>query len=65
MVLLPWWIYLCIAGILYSGYMFFRTSREEQAVDEAFIEKEGQVYMERMQEERERRSAEKMSADTY
>ncbi|MEC1973285.1 sporulation YhaL family protein, partial [Bacillus subtilis] len=31
-------------------------AKEEEKVDQAFIEKEGQIYMERMEKERERRS---------
>lgn len=53
MILLPWWIYLCILGILYSGYMAFSTTRKEKIVEEAYIEKEGNVYIERMMKERE------------
>ncbi|PLR67452.1 MULTISPECIES: sporulation YhaL family protein [Bacillaceae] len=53
MILLPWWIYLCILGILYSGYMAFSTTRKEKIVEEAYIEKEGNVYIERMLKERE------------
>lgn len=30
-------------------------AKEEEKVDQAFIEKEGQIYMERMEKERERR----------
>ncbi|QNG59739.1 sporulation YhaL family protein [Metabacillus idriensis] len=53
MILLPWWIYLCILGILYSGYMAFSTTRKEKIVEEAYIEKEGNIYIERMLKERE------------
>jgi len=55
-LLLPWWIYVCIIGILGSGYMAFRTSREEKQIDEEFIEKEGQVYIDRIQQAREKKS---------
>ncbi|UAL53159.1 MULTISPECIES: sporulation YhaL family protein [Metabacillus] len=53
MILLPWWVYLCILGILYSGYMAFSTTRKEKIVEEAYIEQEGNVYIERMLKERE------------
>ncbi|MBD1380719.1 sporulation YhaL family protein [Metabacillus arenae] len=55
MIMLPWWVYLCIIGIIYSGYKVFTISKEEKTVDESFIEKEGQVFIERMEKERERR----------
>lgn len=36
--------------------MAFRTSREEKQIDEEFIEKEGQVYIDRIQQAREKKS---------
>jgi Icc-related predicted phosphoesterase len=51
----PWWIYLVLIGIVVSGYMTVRTAKKEREIDEAFIEKEGEVYMERIKKERERR----------
>lgn len=57
MLLLPWWIYVCIIGILVSGYMAFKTAREDKKVDQEFIEKEGQVFLERIEQERQRRKA--------
>ncbi len=56
---LPWWIYLIIIGIVVSGYMVLYTSKKEQEMDNEFIEKEGEVYMKRLEEERERRHQEK------
>ena len=53
---LPWWIYLIIIGIVVSGYMVLYTSRKEQEMDNEFIEKEGEVYMKRLAEEREKRN---------
>lgn len=57
MLLLPWWIYVCIIGILVSGYMAFKTAREDKKVDQEFIEKEGQVFLERIEQERQRKKA--------
>lgn len=56
---LPWWIYLVIIGIIISGYMVLYTSKQEQEIDNEFIEKEGEVYMKRLKEERERRQQDK------
>ncbi|CAM4063087.1 SigE-dependent sporulation protein [Bacillus cereus] len=53
---LPWWIYLVIIGIVLSGYMVLYTSKKEQEMDNEFIEKEGEVYMKRLEEEREKRN---------
>ncbi|WLR42838.1 sporulation YhaL family protein [Bacillus carboniphilus] len=55
MLTLPWWVYFCIVGILFSGYMAFTNFKKEQEIDEAFIEKEGEIYIERMEKEREQR----------
>ncbi|EJQ46506.1 MULTISPECIES: sporulation YhaL family protein [Bacillus] len=53
---LPWWVYLVIVGIVLSGYMVLYTSKKEQEMDNEFIEKEGEVYMKRLEEEREKRN---------
>ncbi|PFJ05338.1 SigE-dependent sporulation protein [Bacillus cereus] len=53
---LPWWIYFVIVGIVLSGYMVLYTSKKEQEMDNEFIEKEGEVYMKRLEEEREKRN---------
>jgi hypothetical protein len=53
---LPWWVYLVIVGIVLSGYMVLYTSKKEQEMDNDFIEKEGEVYMKRLEEEREKRN---------
>ncbi|MFX3624150.1 MAG: sporulation YhaL family protein [Ectobacillus sp.] len=59
MELLPWWVYLVILGIIVSGYMVLYTSKKEQEIDREFIEREGEVYLKRIQEERERRAQKK------
>ncbi|PHD48905.1 SigE-dependent sporulation protein [Bacillus toyonensis] len=56
MEILPWWVYLVIVGIVLSGYMALYTSKKEQEMDNEFIEKEGEVYMKRLEEEREKRN---------
>ena len=53
---LPWGVYLVIVGIVLSGYMVLYTSKKEQDMDNEFIEKEGEVYMKRLEEEREKRN---------
>lgn len=56
MFTLPWWIYLVLAGIVFSAYMMIKSAREDQDVDMEFIEKEGEIYIQRMEEERARRN---------
>ncbi|KFZ42708.1 sporulation protein [Anoxybacillus flavithermus] len=48
-------ITLLLAGIVISGYMAIRTAREEKKIDEKLLEKEGEVYMERIRQAREQR----------
>ncbi|MRX71465.1 SigE-dependent sporulation protein [Bacillus lacus] len=57
MLMFPWWIYLCILGILFSGYMVLKSAKEEKLIDEEYIEKEGRVFMEKIEQDRERRNA--------
>lgn len=42
------WYYLC-------AYKLMTTAKEEQEIDQSFIEKEGEIFIERMEQERERR----------
>jgi len=55
MLLLPFWMYIVILGIFVSGFMVLYTSKQDRDADEAFIEKEGEIYLQRIKEERERR----------
>lgn len=57
MLLFPWWVYFCIIGIIYCLYKIITTTKEEEKIDQSFIEKEGQIFMERIKKERERRIA--------
>ncbi len=59
MVILPWWVYLCIIGILYSAYMAYKTTKEEKVEERIIIEQEGKIYLDRMRKEREKRAKEK------
>ncbi|MFD3447261.1 sporulation YhaL family protein [Microbacteriaceae bacterium 4G12] len=58
MEVLPWWIYAVILGIVVSGYMVLYTSKKEKEIDNEFIEREGNVYLERIQAEKEKRAKE-------
>ena len=52
---LPIWIYAVAAGVFISAFMAVKTAREERVQEREWIEKEGEVYLERMEEEKERR----------
>jgi len=55
---LPIWIYFVIAGIVISAFMAVKTAKEDRDQEMEWIEKEGEEYIERMQEEKERRKQE-------
>ena len=55
MLTLPFWVYLVVMGIFFSGFMAIRTGQKEREIDDVYIEKEGQVYIRRMEVEREKR----------
>ncbi|MFC4559145.1 sporulation YhaL family protein [Virgibacillus kekensis] len=48
----PWWVFMMIIFIFISGYMAFRAMRAERQLEQQFIEREGRVYMDRLEEER-------------
>ncbi|RYL94503.1 sporulation YhaL family protein [Sporolactobacillus sp. Y61] len=50
-----WWVYLLLAGILFSGYQAFSFSRQDKEVDQEWVETQGNVYMKRIEAEKQRR----------
>ncbi|MGM8212065.1 sporulation YhaL family protein [Virgibacillus sp. W0430] len=54
----PWWVLMLIVFIFMSGYMAFRAMRAERILEQQYIEREGKVYINRMEEERKRRKIE-------
>lgn len=52
MTFLPWWVYLCIVGIIFSAYMAYKTAKKDKEIEEIFIEREGNVYIERMKKKK-------------
>lgn len=52
---LPIWVFFCIVFIFISGYMALRAMRAEHSLEQEYIEREGQVYLKRMEQEKERR----------
>ncbi|WP_430787833.1 sporulation YhaL family protein [Virgibacillus flavescens] len=49
----PWWVLMMILFIFLSGYMAYRAMRAERRLEEQFIEREGRVFMDRMEKEKE------------
>ncbi|MEH7381575.1 sporulation YhaL family protein [Bacillus sp. JJ1533] len=56
MLSVPWFVYVALFGVLFSAYMVIRTTREERKIEDSYIEQEGHVYIERMNEEKEKRA---------
>ena len=52
---IPFWIYLVAGGALISAFMAIKTGKDERKIEMESIEKEGEVYMERLVKEREGR----------
>ena len=53
---MPFFMWFIAAGIFVSAYMTIKSMREDREIDEAFIEDEGKVYIERMEEEKKKRT---------
>lgn len=49
---IPWWIILIGLLVIFSGYMAIRAIRAEEKLENEFIEREGSVYIERMESEK-------------
>jgi hypothetical protein len=48
-------MYFVVAGIFISAFMVVKTAREDRQADLEWIEKEGDVFIKRMQEEKRKR----------
>lgn len=59
MEFLPWWIYLVILGIVFCGFMVIFTEKQEQDIEEEYLEQEGAIYIERMKKEQEKKKEKK------
>jgi len=57
---IPVWVFVVILFIFFSGFMAFQAIRAEKKLEQQFIEREGNVYMERMRNEQRKRSKMKM-----
>ena len=52
---IPIWIYAVVAGIVISALMAIKTGREEREVEMESIEQEGEIYIKRLEREKEMR----------
>ncbi|HET7616759.1 MAG TPA: sporulation YhaL family protein [Bacillales bacterium] len=52
---IPWFVYLLMAGIVYCGYRFVSLSKEDHKADQQWIEQEGNIFIRRMNREKEKR----------
>ncbi|HLR62122.1 MAG TPA: sporulation YhaL family protein [Lentibacillus sp.] len=48
----PWWVFMMILFIFVSGFMAFRAIRAEKQLEQQYIEQEGKIYIDRIEEER-------------
>ena len=55
---IPLWVILVLGGIAISAFMAVKTGREDRAVENEIIEREGEVYMKRLAEEKKRKNGE-------
>ncbi len=56
---IPIWIYAIFAGIIISAIMALKTGREERELEMENIEREGEIYIQRMEQEKEQRETKK------
>jgi Na+/glutamate symporter len=60
---IPIWVYAVVVGIVISALMAIKTGREERMVEMENIEKEGEIYLTRLEQEKERREGERATAE--
>jgi hypothetical protein len=52
---IPIWVFAVLAGIMVSAYMAVKTGKEERRIEQESIEREGEIYMNRLEREKENR----------
>ncbi|CAI9393390.1 sporulation YhaL family protein [Niallia sp. Sow4_A1] len=55
---IPLWVIFVLGGIAISAIMAVKTGKEDRAIENEIIEREGEVYMKRLEEEKKRRDGE-------
>lgn len=56
---IPIWVFAIVFGIVISAFMAIKTGREEQKLEMESIEREGEIYIVRLEREKERRRGDK------
>ncbi|MCM3767361.1 sporulation YhaL family protein [Neobacillus niacini] len=59
---IPIWVYAVVVGIILSALMAIKTGREERELEMEDIEREGEIYMKRLEREKEARKGHSQSA---
>jgi hypothetical protein len=54
--MIPVWVYFVVSGILFSAYMSIKTGNEDRKLEFQAIEREGEIYMKRLEQEKEQRN---------
>jgi len=52
----PIWVIVIVGGIVISAFMAVKTGREEREKERELIEKEGEIYMERLEKAKEEKT---------
>lgn len=55
--MIPIWVYFIAAGIVICAVMAIKTGRDERREENEIIEREGDVYMQRLHQEKEEKKA--------
>lgn len=53
---IPIWVFAVLIGIMISAYMAIRTGKEERKLEMESIEREGEIYMKRLEKEKDSRA---------
>jgi hypothetical protein len=56
---IPFWVFAVVVGIVVSALMAMKTGREERLLELENIEKEGEIYIHRLEREKEMREEQK------
>lgn len=56
---IPIWVFAVFFGIIISAYMAIRTGKEERQLEMESIEREGEIYMKRLEKEKDSRTVNK------
>ncbi|NHM31758.1 sporulation YhaL family protein [Neobacillus terrae] len=54
-MIIPIWVYAVVIGIIISAFMALKTAREDREIEKEIIEREGEIYITRLNEEKEKR----------